>query len=111
MSLCIFYLINLMSIIITLGLVPVKWLTRKSLSDEGCLQPRPQRPDSQLSGKATPTGCLRPSPRTAGGTCHRNLGVSAEYTSYLPDLPIPVHDYNGAAPGQEGKSDLVGASK
>lgn len=39
-----------------------KWLTRKSLSDEGCWQPRPQRPDSQLSGKPLPPAAWGPAP-------------------------------------------------
>lgn len=40
-----------------------KWLTRKSLSDEGCCQPRPQRPDSQLSGKPLPPAAWGPAPQ------------------------------------------------
>lgn len=89
-----------------------KWLTRKSLSDELFTAKTPKAWFTAV-WKATPTRLPEAQPQDrAGGTCHRNLGVSAEYTSYLPSLPIPVHDFTtGAAPGQEGKLDLVGASK
>lgn len=36
----------------------------------------------------------------SGGTCYRSPEVSTDYTSCLLDLPIPSHDYTGAAPGQ-----------
>lgn len=80
-----------------------KWLTRKSLQMKVVDRPRPQRPDSQLSGK--PLHRLpeaQPQDR-AGGTCHRTWG-SLLSTLRISDLPIPVHDYNGAAPGQGRKT-------
>lgn len=104
MSLCIFYLINfLMFTIITLGLVPVSGKQGKVFQMKAI--------DSQ-DPKGLIHSCLGSHSHRLPAAQPHNLAEglvtgawgSAEYTAYLPSLPIPAHGYKGAAPGQGRKT-------